>query len=81
MILESSVKHREGCICGGAGQGMTTRNSGSIARSYNATMRRHRCAVRGVAMLTRRVNVGHVKNTHYFKSLRLVHSGQLRIPG
>ncbi len=79
--LESSVEHREGCFGGGAGQGITTRNSCSIASSYNAAMRRHRCAIFGVAMFTRRVNVSHVKNTRYFKSLRLVHSGQLRIPG
>ncbi len=81
MILESSVEHREGCIGGAAGQGMTTRNNGSIARSYNAAIRCHRCPIRGVAVLTRRVNIRHVKNVRYFKSLRLVHSGQLRIPG
>ncbi len=60
---------------------MTTRNSCSIARSYNAAMGRHRCAIRGVAMFTRRVNVRYTKNARYFKSLRLVHGGQLRILG
>ncbi len=44
-------------------------------------MGRHRCAIRGVAMFTRRVNVRHIKNARYLKSLRLVHSGQLRILG
>ncbi len=32
-------------------------------------------------MFTRRVNVRYIENARYFKSLRLVHSGQLRILG
>ncbi len=50
--LETSVEHREGCACGGAGQGTTTRNSCSIARSCNAGLRRHKRAIRSVALLT-----------------------------
>jgi len=38
IILESSVGRREGSVCGGTGQGITTSNSCSIARSYNAAL-------------------------------------------
>jgi hypothetical protein len=50
--LESSVARREGCVCGGARQGITTSNSCSIARSYNAAMRHHKRSIRGVTILT-----------------------------
>jgi len=50
LNLESSVGRREGGFCGGAGQGIKTSNSCSIARSYNAAMRRHKRANRGVTM-------------------------------
>ena len=47
--LETAVGQGGGCVCGGAGQGATTRNSQSIPRSCNAAMRRRRRAVRPVA--------------------------------
>ena len=53
--LESSVGQGGECVCGGAGQGATTRNSGSISRSCNAAMRRRKRAIRPVAWLTQRV--------------------------
>ena len=79
--LESLVGHREGCTCGGGGQGATTRNSGSIARSCNAAMRRHKCAIRGVTLLTHGVNVQLGYKLHISKDLSNPDSGQLRILG
>jgi len=52
ITLESSVGRREGSVCGGAGQGITTSNSCSIAMTHNAAMRRHKRANRGVTMFT-----------------------------
>ena len=49
IILESAVRRAEGCVHGGAEQGATTRNSGPIARSCNAAMRRCGRTVRPVA--------------------------------
>ena len=62
IILKSSVEHREGSVSGGAGQGITTRNSYSIARSYNAAMCHHRRAIRGVALFTHWVMIDHANN-------------------
>jgi|GEM_PF-3901732 len=54
--LESSVGRGEGCVCGGAGQGTTMRNSYSIAKSCNAALRRRKRALHPVAWSTRKVN-------------------------
>ncbi len=81
IILESSVEHREGCACGGAGQGTTTRNSCSIARSCNAAMCHHKRAIRSVTPFTRQVNVSSSNKFLIFNILGIVTSGQLGILG
>ena len=93
--LESSVEHHEGRFCGGAGQGITTRNNRAIPRSYkahrilltpltyipvgHAVMRHHRCAIHGVARFTYGVKTTYVHNCYYFIYLNAIQSGQLKI--
>ena len=81
MILESSVEHREGCVRGGAWQGTTTRNSGSIARSCNAARCRHERTIRGVAPFTQKMKLPDPDKALIFRTLNIANSGQLGILG
>ncbi len=81
MILESSVGHREGRVWDVPGQGATTRNSDSIARSCNEAMGRPKRAIRGVATFTRQVSEATSIATYFFNALNCHRSDQLRILG
>ncbi len=78
MNLESSVGQGEVCVCGGAGQGVTTRNSRSIPRSDNAAMGRRKRAIRLVAWFIQPVNRNSKTNHICINSLASGWSGQLR---
>jgi len=79
--LESSVGRGEVCVCGGAGQGATTSNSHSIARSCNAAMCRRKRAIGPVAALTQQVNPLGPRFLDSFNGLVRTRSGQLKILG
>jgi len=81
MILESSVGQVEGYVCGGVGQGIRTRNSYSIPRSYNAAIRRRKRAVLPVASFIHWVKNFNSINRFDKHALAMFLSGQLRIPG
>ncbi|MCU7862210.1 MAG: hypothetical protein KZQ86_20825 [Candidatus Thiodiazotropha sp. (ex Lucinoma kastoroae)] len=49
--LKRAVGQGEVCVCGGAGQGATTRNS-PLFQGVATAMRRHKCAIHPVAWLT-----------------------------
>ena len=81
MILESAVGRPSGCVPRGVWQGITRRNSWSIATSYNAVRRRAERALEVVATLTHRMNP---IAAHYLlksKYLPGSSSGQLGILG
>jgi hypothetical protein len=79
--LETAVGRGGVCGCGGAGQGVTTRNSTTIPRSYNAAMRRHSRTIRLVAWITRKVNTWISIILRHFNILLNVRSGQLPFLG
>jgi len=81
MILESSVEQVEGYVCGGVGQGIRTRNSCSIPRSYNVAIHRRKRAIRPVASFTHWVKNFICANRFANNALPMLCSGQLRIPG
>ena len=81
MILDSLVEQVEVCVCGGAGQGITTKNSHSIPRSYNAAMCHRKRAIQLVARFTFRMNSIDVHNRLFTNHKLTAASGQLRIPG
>jgi hypothetical protein len=53
----------------------------SAAIRSNAAMRRHKRAIRGVALLTQWVKPFNTVKAYVFKAINTVHSGQLRILG
>ncbi len=78
MILESSVERVEVCVCNGVDQGVTTRNSPAIPRSYNAEIHRYKRAIRRVAKLIPWMNCGVLRKCNNYIMLHSSPSDQLR---